>query len=65
MPGSRKTEITNLMPIFRELIKKIPNKEYILIIPAKFDDDYIKKIYGDISDFTTSKNTHKTLQEAE
>ena len=65
MPGSRKTEITNLMPIFRELILKIPNKEYILIIPAKFDDDYIKKIYGDISDFTTSKNTHKTLQEAE
>ena len=65
MPGSRKTEITNLMPIFRELIKKIPNKEYILIIPAKFDDDYIKKIYGDISNFTISKNTHKTLQEAE
>ncbi len=65
MPGSRKTEITNLMPIFRELIKKIPNKEYILIIPAKFDDEYIKKVYGDISDFTISKNTHKTLIESE
>jgi lipid-A-disaccharide synthase len=61
MPGSRKTEITNLMPIFRELIKKIPNKEYILIIPAKFDDEYIKKIYGDMSAFTISKNTHKAL----
>ena len=65
MPGSRKTEITNLMPIFRELIKKIPTKEYILIIPAKFDDEYIKKVYGDISDFTISKNTHKTLIESE
>ena len=65
MPGSRKTEITNLMPIFKELIKKIPNKEYILIIPAKFDDEYIKKIYGDLSDFTISKNTHKTLIESE
>lgn len=65
MPGSRKTEIMNLMPIFRELIKKIPNKEYILIIPSKFDDAYIKKIYGDISDFTISKNTHNTLKEAE
>ena len=65
MPGSRKTEITNLMPIFRELIKKIPNKECILIIPAKFDDEYIKKVYGDISDFTISKNTHKTLIESE
>ena len=65
MPGSRKTEITNLMPIFKELIKRIPNKEYILIIPEKFDNEYIKKTYGDISDFTISKNTHKTLQEAE
>ena len=44
MPGSRKTEITNLMPIFKELIKRIPNKEYILIIPEKFDNEYIKKI---------------------
>ena len=65
MPGSRKAELTNLMPIFKELIKRIPNKEYILIIPEKFDNEYIKKIYGDISDFTISKNTHKTLQEAE
>jgi lipid-A-disaccharide synthase len=65
MPGSRKTEITNLMPIFKELIKKIPNKEYILIIPAKFDKEYINKIYGDISDFTISKNAHETLQQSE
>ncbi len=65
MPGSRKTEITNLMPIFRELSRKIQNKEYILIIPAKFDDEYIKKVYGDISNFTISKNTHETLIESE
>ena len=65
MPGSRKTEITNLMPIFKELVKKIPNKEYILIIPAKFEENYIKKIYGDISGFSISRNTHETLKEAE
>ena len=65
MPGSRKTEITNLMPIFRELIKKIPKKEYDLIYPAKFDDAYIKKIYGDISEFTISKNTHEALIDSE
>jgi lipid-A-disaccharide synthase len=65
MPGSRKTEITNLMPIFKELIKKIPNKEYILIIPAKFDEEYINKIYGDISNFTISRNAHETLQQSE
>lgn len=65
MPGSRKTEIKNLMPIFKELTKKIPNKEYILIIPAKFDDEYIKKIYGDISNFTISRNAHETLKQSE
>lgn len=65
MPGSRKTEIKNHMPIFRELAKKIPNKEHILIVPSKFDKDYIERIYGDISNFTISTQAHKTLQEAE
>uniref|UniRef100_UPI0040481AA3 lipid-A-disaccharide synthase n=1 Tax=Aliarcobacter sp. TaxID=2321116 RepID=UPI0040481AA3 len=65
MPGSRKTEIANLMPIFRRLIRIIPNKEYVLIVPSKFDDEYIKKIYGDISKFTISRNTHETLAKSE
>ena len=65
MPGSRKTEITNHMPVFRELTKKIPNKEHILIIPSKFDQEYIKKIYGDISNFKISNEAHKELKEAE
>lgn len=65
MPGSRKTEITNLMPIFKELIKRIPNKEYILVIPSKFDDEYIKKTYGNHEEFTISRNAHEALKEAE
>ena len=65
MPGSRKTEIINHMDVFRELTTKIPDKEHVLIIPAKFDDEYIKKIYGDISSFTVSNDAHKELKEAE
>lgn len=65
MPGSRKTEIKNHMPVFKELAKQIPNKEHILIIPSKFDEEYINKIYGDISGFTISREAHETLQEAE
>lgn len=65
MPGSRKTEIMNHMPVFRELTKKIKDKELILVIPEKFDDEYVKKTYGDISDFTISHDSHKTLVEAE
>ena len=65
MAGSRKTEIKNLMPVFKKLIKHIPNKEYILVIPSKFSNDYISEVYGDISDFTISKNSHEALLEAE
>jgi len=65
MPGSRKSEIINHMPIFRELSKKIKEKKHILIIPEKFDNEYIKKIYGDISSFEVSRDSHKELREAE
>ena len=65
MPGSRKNEIINLMPIFKKLIKSIPNKEYILIIPSKFDEEYIKNIYGDISAFSISNNAHESLKKSD
>mgnify|MGYP005657199901 CR=1 FL=1 len=51
MPGSRKGEITKLMPIYRELVSKI-NSKAILIIPQHFTSKYIKEVYGDISNFT-------------
>ena len=64
MPGSRKGEITKLMPIYRELAKKI-SKKSILIIPAHFAKLYIDEVYGDISNFTISKNTNETLVEVD
>ena len=65
MPGSRKTEIINHMDVFRQLSSKIKNKKHILIIPSKFDDIYIKKTYGDISNFIVENDAHKILKEAE
>ena len=64
MPGSRKGEITKLMPIYKELVKHI-DKEAILIIPKHFSKEYIEETYGDISAFTISTNTYKTLHEVE
>ena len=64
MPGSRKGEITKLMPIYRDVAKQI-DKEAILIIPSHFSKQYIDEVYGDISSFTTSYNAHKTLQEVD
>lgn len=64
MPGSRRGEISKLLPIYKEIVKSI-KKEPILIIPAHFDDEYIKEVYGDISEFTISKDAHKTLIEVD
>ena len=64
MPGSRKGEITKLLPIYKEVAKKI-NKEAILIIPQHFTDEYIKGLYGDISVFTISRDAHQTLEDVD
>jgi len=64
MPGSRRGEIKKLMPIYKEIVKQIDAKP-ILIIPAKFSNQYIKEVYGDISEFEISNNAHKTLQKVD
>lgn len=48
------------MPIYKEVAKKL-NKKSILVIPPHFDQEYINEVYGDISDFEISNDTHTTL----
>jgi len=60
LAGSRKSEIKALMEIFREVAKKI-DKQKILVIPPHFTTKEIDEIYGDITQFEISKNTHRTL----
>ncbi|MCF6330750.1 MAG: lipid-A-disaccharide synthase [Sulfurimonas sp.] len=60
MPGSRKGEITKLMPIFKEVKAKL-NINATLIIPTNFSSDDIKNLYGDISDFNVTNDTYDTL----
>lgn len=64
MPGSRKGEITKLLPIYKEVAKQI-DKEAILIIPKHFSDEFIAEVYGDISMFTIEKNPYDTLFEVD
>jgi len=64
MPGSRKGEISKLLPIYKEIAKKI-DKEAILIIPAHFTAEHRDKLYGDISEFTVSSDAHNTLLEVD
>ena len=65
MPGSRKSEISKLLPIFKEVQKQLSNKKAILIIPKTFSDEKIDTLYGDISDFEVEKETHSALAKSE
>ncbi len=65
LAGSRSGEITRLMPIFKEVRKNLKDKQATLVIPASFDDEKIKRLYGDIDDFEISRNTHSALVKSE
>ncbi len=49
LPGSRKSEIKSLMPVFRELIRHLPGNK-ILAVPEIYKDN-LGEIYGDVSGF--------------
>jgi len=65
MPGSRKSEISRLLPIFKEVDKKIDHKKSLLIIPKSFSDKKIETLYGDISEFQIERDTHAALKKSE
>jgi len=65
MPGSRKSEISRLLPIFKEVHKKINHKKALLIIPKSFSDEKIETLYGDISEFQIERDTHVALKKSE
>ncbi len=65
MPGSRKSEINSLLPVFKEVRKKLSDKKAILIIPSSFSQEKIANLYGDISMFNISKDTHTALAQSE
>ncbi len=65
MPGSRRGEISKLLPIYREVREELSHKEAILIIPKSFSDKKIAELYGDISEFTIARDTHLALNKSE
>ena len=65
MPGSRKSEISKLLPIFKEVHKALNHKKAILIIPKSFSDEKIAMLYGDISEFEIFRETPSALAQSE
>ena len=65
MPGSRKSEISRLLPIFKEVQKHLKHKKALLVIPKSFSQEKIANLYGEISQFEIERDTHKALSKAE
>jgi len=66
MPGSRKSEITRLMPIFLKLRRKLGNDiRPLLIIPPSFSRNKIAKLYIGNREFEVVRDTHEALKRCE
>ena len=63
LPGSRRSEISRLMPVYRELAKKIDTKRLLVVPPFLLDK--VGEIYGDVSDFDIVSNTPEALYESD
>lgn len=64
LPGSRKSEIKKLFPIYKEVAKRV-DKKNILVIPKHFKDKDIDEIYGDVSSFEISRDAHESFLRSE
>ena len=66
MPGSRKSEITRLMPIFLELRRKLDNDILpLLVIPPSFSKNKIARLYKGHGEFEIVRDTHEALRRSE
>lgn len=63
LPGSRRSEIKNLLPIFRTLVEEFPDYELLLPIPEHLMKEK-DELYGDLSAFTVSNDALAVLRES-
>ena len=64
MPGSRKGEISKLMPIFHEVRASL-DVEAVIAIPEYFTEQEVESVYGDLSNFEVVYDSHKALYDAD
>ncbi len=64
LPGSRKSEITRLMPVFKEVAEALPGRRKVLSIPDFISDEKIAEWYGDISGFDVVRDAQHVVAQA-
>ena len=65
LPGSRRGEIRSLMPLFRQVRQKMGEIDARIVIPPYFSDGEITELYGDLSGFIQTDDTHRSLYESD
>jgi len=65
LPGSRKSEIKALMPIYKEVASKLEGKVKLLVIPPHLSYQEIIEIYGDVNGFKISRNACEAFLQSE
>ncbi|ANE35371.1 lipid A disaccharide synthase [Campylobacter iguaniorum] len=63
LPGSRKSEITRLMPVYKEVAANLSTKK-LLVIPPHLKDK-IAEYYGNVMEFELCFDTHAALERSE
>jgi len=61
LPGSRRGEISKLMPIYRALRKNLSDKHALLVVPPAFSPRTIDALYGDTDGFEIIRETQSAL----
>ena len=64
MPGSRKGEISRLMPIYHQVREKL-DVNAIIIIPEYFSKEDVVDLYGDLSNFEIRHDAHESMLKAD
>lgn len=65
LPGSRKSEIASLMPLYRKLRLELKAHDALLVIPSSFSNEKVVSLYGDISGFDIVRETHAGLYQSD
>jgi len=65
LPGSRKREISSLMPIYKRVREKLKDIEAIIAIPSYFSKDEIKELYGDLEGFKIYSDAHQAIYDSD
>ncbi|MEA3491239.1 MAG: lipid-A-disaccharide synthase [Campylobacterota bacterium] len=61
LPGSRRGEISKLMPLYRQLKKRLHTEQALLVVPSTFDQEMIDELYGDTDGFEIVRDTQAAL----